>query len=365
LLAKAKSSPDEEIEEAEAQVENESGQSQEREDDFKFTPDSDLAGLHKAAARERREFRAFLSRRELKMEPEAEQDVGAEPSAPVLEALSACRFRARGVGPLGREYIPIDPRNMERSNGRNPADRAIEGLLHILRMFGIRLRQSVGSLTYLGPLRTHPERLYALHGLPEGSVGIQGEQAVQILYHDAASARRGHAMIDHLNTYCGQFEIPYRFALDSIRSEITGDFVVLSLTDRRTGVKVAPTDVGFGSGQILPILVEGMVAQNQGRYPRIVCVEQPEIHLHPRLQAAMADFFMDTAYLVATGGKTEQRSRRGVQWILETRSETLVLSTTLLPLIKPLIISVFLARLDLHYFQYCFSDYCRGIIVTL
>jgi hypothetical protein len=40
-------------------------------------------------------------------------------------------------------------------------------------------------------------------------------------------------------------------------------------------------------------------------------------------------------------------------------------NTTLLPLIKTLIISVFLARLDLHYFQYCFSDYCRGIIITL
>jgi hypothetical protein len=32
-------------------------------------------------------------------------------------------------------------------------------------------------------------------------------------------------------------------------------------------------------------------------------------------------------------------------------------NTTLLPLIKPLIILVFLARLDLHYFQYCFSNY--------
>jgi hypothetical protein len=32
-------------------------------------------------------------------------------------------------------------------------------------------------------------------------------------------------------------------------------------------------------------------------------------------------------------------------------------NTTLLPLSKPRIILVFLARLDLYYFQYCFSDY--------
>jgi hypothetical protein len=50
---------------------------------------------------------------------------------------------------------------------------------------------------------------------------------------------------------------------------------------------------------------------------------------------------------------------------LSSKGQVVIPNTTLLPLIKPLIISVFLARLDLHYFQYCFSDYCRGIIVTL
>ena len=48
--------------------------------------------------------------------------------------------------------------------------------------------------------------------------------------------------------------------------------------------------------------------------------------MHPRLQAAMADFFIDTS-LTRTG----QRSRSGsgrrsrVQWILETHSEALIL----------------------------------------
>ena len=322
LLAKAASSPDDEIEEAEAR-ERESVRRPERDDDFKFTPDSDLTGLYQAAEISGREMR-------LRREPEANPTIGqvpiTEPSAAALEALRAYRFRAEAIGPLWREYIPSNPRSASRPSYRGSKEgQTSGGLRSLLRGFDIRLRQTIGSLTYLGPLRTHPERLYALQGLSEGSVGSQGEQAVQILYHDRVSSRPGRAMIDQLNIYCEQFDIPYRFAVDSIRNEITGDFVVLSLTDRRTGVKVAPTDVGFGIGQILPILVEGMVSQKQEHFPRIVCVEQPEIHLHPRLQAAMADFFIDTAFLLETPSADDRRPRHGVQWILETHSETLVL----------------------------------------
>jgi AAA ATPase-like protein len=64
------------------------------------------------------------------------------------------------------------------------------------------------------------------------------------------------------------------------------------------------TDVGFGVSQCLPVLV-ALVAARAGQ---IVYVEQPEIHLHPRAQQAMADLIADTV-------------RRGVQVVVETHSE--------------------------------------------
>ena len=54
--------------------------------------------------------------------------------------------------------------------------------------------------------------------------------------------------------------------------------VLLALTDHRSGASVGPADVGFGIGQLLPILVEGLASGG-----RTICVEQPEIHLHPRM----------------------------------------------------------------------------------
>ena len=66
-------------------------------------------------------------------------------------------------------------------------------------------------------------------------------------------------------------------------------------------------DVGFGITQILPIIVQGIVSQS-----KTICVEQPEIHLHPRLQARLTDFFIDSL------------ERNSTQWIVESHSELLV-----------------------------------------
>lgn len=83
----------------------------------------------------------------------------------------------------------------------------------------------------------------------------------------------------------------------------------LILIDRRTNTPVSHRDVGIGISQVLPVLV--------GAYARkgsIVAIEQPEIHLHPRLQAELADVFIDSAL-----------GRRGNTFIIETHSEHLIL----------------------------------------
>lgn len=330
LRAKAERTADEEIEESDLVSGNQYRSKQKlRDDDFKLSSSNDLLELRDILIKQAREEwelrrRRFPGRYQDEFNKFTEQD-SESPSLKEFEALMDIRFRANTVGPWGRLYLPVDTSMAYRSKediGDNYSASAFNGLL---RRAGLRLNQEIGTLSYLGPLRTHPERLYALQGLPEDSVGAQGEQAVQILYHDQQSQRRGSSLIDKLNEYCKVFEIPYQFDIRSFRDQITGHFLVLSLTDSRTGVEVAPTDVGFGIGQILPVLVEGMVAQEAGSHPRIVCVEQPEIHLHPRLQAAMADFFIDTAFVDESSEDKERRKKQGVHWILETHSETLIL----------------------------------------
>ncbi len=67
-------------------------------------------------------------------------------------------------------------------------------------------------------------------------------------------------------------------------------------------------DVGVGVSQVLPVVVALLTAEKG----RIVYIEQPEIHLHPRAQVAMAKLLLDAA-------------KRGVIVVAETHSQFLLL----------------------------------------
>ncbi len=64
----------------------------------------------------------------------------------------------------------------------------------------------------------------------------------------------------------------------------------LIMIDRRSNTLVSHRDIGIGVSQVLPVLVEAYASQNQ-----IIAVEQPEIHLHPALQADLGDVFIQSA----------------------------------------------------------------------
>lgn len=83
----------------------------------------------------------------------------------------------------------------------------------------------------------------------------------------------------------------------------------LALIDQRTGATVSHRDVGIGISQVLPVLV--MAYASEGK---ILAMEQPEIHLHPALQAELGDVFIESAL-----------GERKNTFILETHSEHLIL----------------------------------------
>ncbi len=83
----------------------------------------------------------------------------------------------------------------------------------------------------------------------------------------------------------------------------------LVLVDKRTHTVVTHRDVGIGISQVLPVLV--MAYGSQGK---LIAMEQPEIHLHPVLQAELGDVFIEAAL-----------GERKNTFILETHSEHLIL----------------------------------------
>jgi len=67
-------------------------------------------------------------------------------------------------------------------------------------------------------------------------------------------------------------------------------------------------DVGYGVSQVLPVIVQSILATPQ----TLLLVQQPEVHLHPRAQAALGSLFAD---LVVKGGK---------QFVVETHSDYII-----------------------------------------
>jgi hypothetical protein len=82
----------------------------------------------------------------------------------------------------------------------------------------------------------------------------------------------------------------------------------LVLLDQRTNTVVTHRDVGIGISQVLPVLV--MAFGSEGK---LLAMEQPEIHLHPALQAELGDVFIEGAL-----------GDRNNTFILETHSEHLI-----------------------------------------
>ena len=91
----------------------------------------------------------------------------------------------------------------------------------------------------------------------------------------------------------------------------SGDLFEVRLIDtrRKEHISVALPDVGFGVSQLLPFIVQSLVSEK-----RIISIEQPEVHVHPKLQADLGD-------LLAEAIKEPRQNR----FIIETHSEHLIL----------------------------------------
>lgn len=97
--------------------------------------------------------------------------------------------------------------------------------------------------------------------------------------------------------------------VQELEEQGVSDIAELRLVDVRKRTAVSLRDVGVGISQVLPVL-----ALAYGSRQKLIAIEQPEIHLHPALQAELGDVFIESAL-----------GECGNTFILETHSEHLIL----------------------------------------
>jgi len=209
------------------------------------------------------------------------------------------------------------------------------------------------NLSYLGPLRSYPPRHLAFLEGEDHNWYAGGGFAWEVLRKDEKVREKVNAWLgdkDKLQTpyrleikefvSYEELSIDYAGEIEAIEHKYFGDYPPpepgegdmfgelyevlgkmkassqrqkgindLYLKDLRTDTTVSHRDVGIGISQIIPVLVSAYAHKN-----KLIAIEQPEIHIHPGLQAELGDLFIESAL-----GKNNNT------FVLETHSEHLIL----------------------------------------
>jgi len=167
---------------------------------------------------------------------------------------------------------------------------------------------------YLGPLREYPQREYTWTGAEPADMGRRGERAVDALLAARESGvkisrgkgKRRLTLEAYVAHWLKELGLIHSFSVEPIARDSNLYRVLVQKSP--SAAKVLITDVGFGVSQILPVLVLCYYVPEGAT----IILEQPEIHLHPSVQAGLADVFIDA-----------MQTRR-LQIIIESHSEHLM-----------------------------------------
>jgi predicted ATPase len=184
-----------------------------------------------------------------------------------------------------------------------------------------------GQVRYLGPLRDEPKAVYPIgQSADPMDVGSRGEHTAAVLHlyqrrsvkciptsyfsgkptfttADVRGATGQVALSHAVKDWLGYFGV-----IEAVRTADAGKLGhQLEVTTRANEPFHDLTHVGVGVSQVLPIVVMCLLAP----VGSVLVLEQPELHLHPKVQTRLADFFI-------------AMSLQGKQCLIETHSEYLV-----------------------------------------
>ncbi len=158
------------------------------------------------------------------------------------------------------------------------------------------------DLTWIAPIRTKPQRTY--DGTKK-SFSPEGDHTPFVLRRTLRRKSRSTEFAGKLKTFgeaSGLFDtiVPHSFGRNP-----QSPFEILV---KFLGAQLNINNVGYGVSQVLPLIVEFLSRDEN----RTFAVQQPEVHLHPRAQAALGDLVAEVA------------AERDHSFIMETHSDYLI-----------------------------------------
>ncbi len=157
------------------------------------------------------------------------------------------------------------------------------------------------NLNFVSSFRLEPVRTYYQRAKSERKLGRSGENYIEQIVDWERQKSPTFRMLQEALKDLG--------LLERLRTRhMRGGRFEINIKTNRAGIWASLTDVGFGISQFLPIVVADL------QLPEVstLIVAQPEIHLHPKVQATFGDYLVE-------------RVQKHKRWyIVETHSEYLL-----------------------------------------
>ncbi|RYH71168.1 MAG: hypothetical protein EON54_00295 [Alcaligenaceae bacterium] len=175
------------------------------------------------------------------------------------------------------------------------------------------LREQLRKLRYIGPLRSIPPRDFDVSLTKSEAAWSDGMAGWETLMSGSerllSDCSEWMSSPDKLGTgYSISRRQMQEFDLSKAEPKAVGrPRPRLALVDA-SGLSHQPQDVGVGISQVLPVVIAA-----QDSNASLVCIEQPELHIHPAVQVGLGDLFIDGSL------------KHELSFLIETHSEHLIL----------------------------------------
>ena len=166
---------------------------------------------------------------------------------------------------------------------------------------------------YLGPARVTPQRCYHWEGTHPQNTGLWGDKAIDALLSARVKRLKTHYQGEHrqieeqVSAWLQSMELASAFSLEPSNNGDGRDYEVRIKKDS-VSPAVTLVDMGYGLSQFLPVLVFCYYAPEGST----LILEQPGMHLHPKVQSQLADLLIEVV------------TERNLQVLVESHSEHLL-----------------------------------------
>lgn len=143
------------------------------------------------------------------------------------------------------------------------------------------------SLNWIAPIRIKPQDIYTKAEVSHSPEGHHTPYSIRKLLESRTAAKEFREFVETFGDESGLFD---SVKIRKYGNQKTSPFELdIVMSGKQTNI----TNVGYGVSQVLPIIVEIFLGIKNTAY----AIQQPEIHLHPKAQAALGDVIFKLANL--------------------------------------------------------------------